>query len=43
MNLAWVATLAALFAIEKVVLGGPRVARGVGAAMIVGGAVMIAV
>lgn len=43
MNLAWVAALAALVAIEKVVRGGPLVARGVGAAMIVGGAVMIAV
>ena len=41
MNLAWVALLAALVAIEKLLPGGIRVARIAGAAMIAAGAILV--
>jgi predicted metal-binding membrane protein len=42
MNLLWIAALAILVLLEKAVPGGPRIARGAGVLMVVGGAWMLA-
>jgi predicted metal-binding membrane protein len=43
MNLPWIAALALAVAVEKLVRGGPLVGAALGAALIVGGVVKLAV